>query len=282
MSAVNARRGGDDSRPAQDRRGRRGRARRRRPSRRRRRRRGGCARTPGSTPTVDGQRPPQRRRALAVPRRQQHGGERRRAGVPGRERRRQRPAHRVAGIALGGRSRPAEQALEALVDDQALGAEGERQHRDLGGAAVAGQAARDVDDVPDQAEVAELGGRRRSRCRRPGCRGPARGRRRPSGRSGRSPARTPSGRARRRPGAGPPAVGRRRGGGRRSRRGRRDQAGRPAAPAPRRAARSGSPPNAGHHGWKLHAGAQRARAGPEVVGLARPARRPARRRSSGS
>ena len=60
-------------------------------------------------------------------------------GVPGRERRRQRPAHRVAGVTLGGRPRPAEQPLDALVDEQALGAEGERQHRHLVGAPVAGR-----------------------------------------------------------------------------------------------------------------------------------------------
>ena len=57
----------------------------------------------------------------------------------------------------GGRAGAPEDALDALVDDQALDAQCHRERDDLIGSPRA-DAARDTDDVPDQAEVADTAG----------------------------------------------------------------------------------------------------------------------------
>ena len=247
----------------------RGRARRRRPCRRRRRTRGGCARRPGSSPTVPAMRPPQRRRAPAVPGRQDRGRERGGAGVPGRERRRRAAcapgaADRPATVGRGRRNSRLSPWLTIRLSTPR--ASGER--RDLVGPAVARQPARDVDEVPDQAEVAEVATRPGRWHRRTGARVVARARCRPTGRSGR-----PSGRASGAQ-AGWAAVAERQLAPGRPTRGRHVP-----AVARRRlavasgastAAGAGSPPKLGHQRWKLQTCAQRARAGPEVAGAAGP------------
>ena len=96
----------------------------------------------------------QRRPSHAVRTRGREGGG---AGVAGRERRRQRAPHGKAGIALHGGPRSVEQPLEPLVDEQALGPEGECEDGHLVGPPIAGQPPRGVDEVPDEAEVAERG-----------------------------------------------------------------------------------------------------------------------------
>ena len=140
----------------------------------------------GPTGGDDGrQRPPQRRRPAAVPPGQHHGREGGRAGVTGGERRRHRLAHGESRVTGDGRSLAPEQALEALVDQEALDAEGEGERRHLASPPVAGQSAGDVGDVPDQAEVAEVRGRREDGVGHRVAAHPLRARRRPSGRSGR-------------------------------------------------------------------------------------------------
>ena len=97
------------------------------------------------------------------------GRERGGAGVAGRERRRQRLAHRVARVALDRRARAPEQPLEALVDDEALDAEGAASTGTWPARRSLVSPRRDVDEVPDQAEVAERDAAERSTDRRPAC-----------------------------------------------------------------------------------------------------------------
>ena len=199
----------------------------------------------------DGQAPPQRRacacRPTPVSSVAVNAAE---LAWPRRERRRGRAAHRVARVALDGRAGPAEQPLEALVDDQALGAEGQRRASGPGRRRRRRQPARDVGEVPDQAEVAEVAWP--SVNTRVGDRVAAELlelQRRPTGRSGRSAgpsARRPGAAAGGGAGAGPPCSradeGRRQrrpGPRRRPARGRRRTPGTTAGTRTTRTARSG-------------------------------------------
>ena len=100
---------------------------------------------------------PERTHPSAVPARQDRGGEHGGAGVARGECRGRRLPDLEPVVARSSGALAAEQALDALVHHEALDTEESRQYEDLIGAA-AEEAARDAEDVPDQAEVAHMAG----------------------------------------------------------------------------------------------------------------------------
>lgn len=77
-------------------------------------------------------------------------------GVPAGEAAGRRLSNWIARIARNCWSLATKEPLDSLIDNQALGADQRREHERLIGMGIAGETAHGSEQVPDQAEVAEL------------------------------------------------------------------------------------------------------------------------------